>query len=228
MTANQINYWKLKETERSNKVNEGENLRSHKASEALKGRELDEGERHNRAVETTAAFNAMETQRHNIAGETETHRSNVARETETERSNRAREDETQRANLSNEYLKGLDLAEKAKHNRAVESLEDRKHQETIRSNVEREYETNRSNKAKESLESLKESDLAYRERAKQSEIERSNKAKEDLQQQSIDEQQRYNYVLEDISRKGKALEGLNSFFGNVMKFGPSVGAFVGG
>lgn len=62
MTANQIAYWNLKETERSNRVREGETERSNKARES-------------------------ETFRSNLAKETETNRSNRARENETVRSN---------------------------------------------------------------------------------------------------------------------------------------------
>lgn len=62
MTANQIAYWNLQETKRSNQVKEG-----------ISQGTLDE------------------TKRSNVARETETNRSNVARETETARSNKAKE-----------------------------------------------------------------------------------------------------------------------------------------
>lgn len=77
MTANQIAYWNLKETERANRAKEFENQRSNIARET-------------------------ETNRSNRAQEAETHRSNTTREAETERSNRTKEVETHRTNVEKE------------------------------------------------------------------------------------------------------------------------------
>lgn len=117
MTHNQIEYWKLKETERSNKVNESEN------------------KRHNQSVEG-------ETQRHNIAQEGETNRHNLTTELidmnkfyEQARSNRANEDiarernsiardtlsETIRSNKQRESLGWLSYNEDVRHNKATEA-----------------------------------------------------------------------------------------------------------
>lgn len=86
---------------------------------------------HNKADENIRTQANAETHRANLARETETHRSNVINEIETERSHRvnetetnraniARETETHRTNVANENLRGMELEETSRHNRATE------------------------------------------------------------------------------------------------------------
>lgn len=104
MTANQINYQKYLEDQRTHMRNE----------ELTQSRDR-ETQRSNRAreVETNRANLAreQETYRNNRATEAETNRSNLAREIETNRANLAREGETNRANLETERIKekGIDV-----------------------------------------------------------------------------------------------------------------------
>jgi len=58
MTSLQVDYWKLKESERTNKANEG-----------LRYSELQETVRHNQASEAIGWAQVGETQRHNVAQE---------------------------------------------------------------------------------------------------------------------------------------------------------------
>lgn len=109
MTQNQIRYWELQETKRSNSAKETETNRANVAREG-------------------------ETHRANVANETETNRSNVAREKETNRHNLATEgidlgklEETKRHNVSTE-------GETKRHNVATESIDMGKLGETIRHN----------------------------------------------------------------------------------------------
>lgn len=97
MTHNQIEYWKLRETQRSNRVNEGETKRHNIAGEA-------ETNRSNIAHEVISAGTLAENTRHNKASENENFRHNAATENETTRSNRAREYETWRSNVVREEL----------------------------------------------------------------------------------------------------------------------------
>lgn len=80
MTANQINYWRLKEDTRAHLANEGESRRHNLATEG-------ETRRTNLANESIKSGNLLETIRHNVAGEEETRRSNLAKELETNRHN---------------------------------------------------------------------------------------------------------------------------------------------
>lgn len=104
MTANQINYQRHLEDQRSHMKNE----------ELTRDRDA-ESKRANlaREIETNRANLAREaeTYRNNIATEGETRRSNLAREIETNRANLAREQETSRSNLESERLKekGIDV-----------------------------------------------------------------------------------------------------------------------
>lgn len=98
MTQNQIAYQNLQE-----------DIRSHLASEALKGRELTEVERANLARE-------LETNRANLAREAETYRSNLAREFETHRANVAQEN----IGYLNAQIGARNLAETSRHNSAME------------------------------------------------------------------------------------------------------------
>lgn len=121
MTKNQIDYMRLKETERNNQAVEAEVQRHNKKSE-----ELSEWAT---AISWQIHVNEMqlerarlaETQRSNIARETqtaiynaqtiaETQRANLAREAEIMRSNLANERETLRKNLANEELTRQSIA----------------------------------------------------------------------------------------------------------------------
>lgn len=104
MTANQLAYWNLQETKRSNLEKEAQGRTG-----------LAETGRHNRATESLEGSKQAETMRHNKASENliglqtaETARSNRAREAETQRSNLAREKETKRSNLVAEANATLD------------------------------------------------------------------------------------------------------------------------
>lgn len=205
MTRNQLEYRAQNETRRANQAKEYETHRANLATEALKGRELDQDY-------YLGVRNAEETERANLARETETRRANMAREAETyryntlylgevNRANLAREMETRRSNLvseaeiershrANEAISrqqiGLgyanvklgysNLAELSRSNQARE-------EETQRSNVARETEINRSNIARES------------------ETQRSNKAQENLKQQQISETVRYDRVKRGLEEQ---------------------------
>lgn len=119
MTHNQINYWTLQESKRSNKAKEVETNRHNVATETQSSRELAETERSNRARES-------ENYRHNFATETESARHNVSTERQTandllekSRSNRAQEA------LKHEYnlVKASDVAEKNRANLAKEVID---------------------------------------------------------------------------------------------------------
>lgn len=111
MTANQIAYQNLLETQRANVVKENENARSNMAREY-------ETNRSNLANEAIARERNAETQRANLASEFQ----KKSELEETKRANQAREVETNRANLANEEIKRATNTETAKHNRAMESL----------------------------------------------------------------------------------------------------------
>lgn len=182
-----------------------------------------------------------ETNRSNLANEQETKRSNLAREAETNRSNIARESEAIRSNMVNEQIKGLELQEKSRSNRANESIgrtqasaalksanaaqdsayanllnaDTRQYElvETSRHNTAAEAETNRANRAKE-LETM-----------------RYNSA-------NIRETQRHNEATEGNTQRGQNLDTLtriivsqNQLTGNLYGSGASglsrlVGSFA--
>lgn len=84
---------------------------------------LQEDKRANRVKEEQGASSLYETARSNQAREAETHRSNLVNESETQRSNLAREGETRRSNLANENLQAYrnqieqdKLGESRRHN----------------------------------------------------------------------------------------------------------------
>lgn len=125
MTHNQINYWNLQETKRSNVANEKETNRHNVATET-------ETNRHNVATERIDLGKLSETQRHNLATEGLTGRELDIKQgtlNETIRSNQAREAEASRHNLADENISqqrvGLDagtLSELHRHNLAQEGL----------------------------------------------------------------------------------------------------------
>lgn len=107
MTRNQIDFWKLQESKRSNLANESE-ARRHNV----------ETEQHNVRV-------LGETQRHNVAGESETSRHNLQTEAyqandllERSRSNRAQEEIARERNT----ISNMQLLETARSNRANETI----------------------------------------------------------------------------------------------------------
>nr|AVD97105.1 hypothetical protein [Picobirnavirus sp.] len=130
MTHNQIAYWNLQETIRSNQAREAETQRTNMAQEA-------EANRAHLAQE-------WETNRSNLARESENERSNRAREEETKRHNQvaealgwaqheenkranlAREEETKRTNIVNEGLTRERNLETKRHNQMTELLDDRR------------------------------------------------------------------------------------------------------
>lgn len=89
MTLIQNEYWKRKESERSNRANED-----------IKRSEI------------------AETRRHNVSSETETSRHNVATEGETNRHNLATEGETNRSNLASEAIRRAETNSKVLLNAA--------------------------------------------------------------------------------------------------------------
>lgn len=100
MTQNQIAYWSLQETKRSNQIREGETFR------------------HNVATES-------ETSRHNIAGENELHRHNVVDERERHRMNSSTI-ELQSAQTQTEGFKQAELTTRSAKNIAETAEKTRK------------------------------------------------------------------------------------------------------
>lgn len=116
MTKNQIEYAKLRETQRANLASEELTRKRDTAARALGIDTLTESVRHNRAGEEQARLVLGETQRSNLAKEGETQRSNLAKESETMRSNLAKEAETHRASVVKEE-------ETERHNKAAEAID---------------------------------------------------------------------------------------------------------
>lgn len=177
MTANQIAYWNLQETKRTNRAREvlqadqqAETHRSNVSNEEIK-----------RTSNAINQQNVDETKRANVARETETARSNRAQEYETHRSNIARELETQRSNLANEALKSQTNQETERSNRANEQIKSQSNRETVRHNVQTEHidmfkaaEAQRHNYATEQVESAKASESQRHNRAVEAETWKSN------------------------------------------------------
>lgn len=106
MTQNQIAYWNLQETKRSNVSRESETARHNIADET-------ETKRHNVQTET-------ETSRHNLAGESESKRHNI----ESERFNISQLQETYRHNVAGENINISQLQETHRHNVASEKQDE--------------------------------------------------------------------------------------------------------
>nr|AVX53793.1 putative ORF1 [Marmot picobirnavirus] len=143
MTANQIAYWNLRETERSNVAREAETSRSNLARE-------NETKRHNIANEQFNISSLNETRRANLERE---HRDRMVH-MESVRSNIANEGikrqqlgEQMRANRAHETVQMTGLAEQARHNLQQEMLQSV--DMNIRAQAQRE--TSRSNRASEAL-----------------------------------------------------------------------------
>lgn len=160
MTKNQIEYLKLRETQRSNLAQEELTRTRDSRSYEIGLGTLAESQRHNRATEEQARVSLDETARHNLAGEQLT-RSSLD---ESIRHNQAVELEAARHNKVGESYNERALKESGRHNLAQEqigrsqvgasyaniTLGYSQLDETNRSNVARETETNRSNLARES------------------------------------------------------------------------------
>nr|AVX53350.1 putative ORF1 [Marmot picobirnavirus] len=91
MTRNQIEYAKLRETQRANAANESLTRTRDSTARDIGLRTLAETSRHNRAAESLDTRKVVETERSNAAKEAETNRSNIAREVETHRHQAATE-----------------------------------------------------------------------------------------------------------------------------------------
>lgn len=189
MTRNQIEYWRLKETERNNRA----------------------VEKHNRNVLTYNYSVLAETKRSNLAREQETNRSNLARERETQRSNIANE-QLRRLQSDRDYTLSLrQLEEQVNARKESQRLQSLSIQEQKRSNQAREAATRDSN-----LVSLFN---AYTNRANIEEQARSNKVRENQFASQLAEQRRSNYANErlnyqrnaEMKRSNLAREGLQSF-----------------
>lgn len=136
MTSNQLRYWELKETIRSNRAKEAETRRSNRATERLtqayqlgslelRARELSEIQRRNLASEGISLATLAETSRHNVQYEQETKRHNLSNEALTARQldiSQASLNETVRSHKVQESLTKLTLAENIRHNQAQENL----------------------------------------------------------------------------------------------------------
>lgn len=118
MTHNQIEYWKLEETKRSNRTNEAENKRHNVATEG-------ETYRHNYATETEANRHNLTTELIDMNKFYEQARSNRANEALTHERNTIESGklaETIRSNKANESIKKSQLAETERHNQTTEKL----------------------------------------------------------------------------------------------------------
>lgn len=142
MTRNQIEYSKLKETQRSNQMNEGLTQRRDTNTYLLGSRQLGETQRHNREMESQGRLSLDETKRSNQMREAisldqlaETQRSNLASE-----ALRGREADIKQGEL--EVHKGT-LEETRRSNLSREEIQRNTLSETIRSNKVREQETAR-------------------------------------------------------------------------------------
>lgn len=199
MTANQINYLRAQEDNRT-----------HLEQERQGRVALAETERSNREREATNWFTARSTNSHYIRMDTETRRHNRETEWEASRHNRESESlgranlaetqlhnrrierETHRSNLANEFIRSSSLqleqqrislarqqqAETQRSNLAREELQRQTNAEIQRSNLARELELQRSNMARET--EAQRSNVA-RER----ETERSNRRSESLRSEAL-------------------------------------------
>lgn len=159
MTKNQIEYLKLRESQRANLAQEDLIRTRDQRSYAIGLGTLAESQRHNMVTESQARASLDETSRHNVAGEKQA-QLNLE---ETTRHNKATEEEMRRHNVVGERYNVDYLKESGRHNRAQEaigrlqigasyaniSLGYQQLGETKRANQAREYETNRSNVARE-------------------------------------------------------------------------------
>lgn len=172
MTNNQIQYWNLQESKRSNRAVESETQRTNMAKEAETHRSNLEREALARQQLLTDIRNTVKQRQYNYAVLSETNRSNVAREKETNRSNQVQERlkseyQMQQRDYNNSNLlnvrrntaiadynaqtQRLALNEQIRHAQASEQISLLTNKENQRANLARETETNRSNLAKEQI-----------------------------------------------------------------------------
>jgi hypothetical protein len=159
MTKNQIEYLKLRETQRANLVQEDLTRSRDSRSYEIGLGTLAESQRHNRATEEQARVSLDEVVRHNLAGE-KLSRGSLD---ESIRHNMATESEAARHNKVGESYNERSLRESQRHNIAQEgigrsqvgasfaniSLGYSQLGETSRANIARETENTRSNVARE-------------------------------------------------------------------------------
>lgn len=159
MTKNQIEYLKLRESQRANLAQEDLTRLRDQRSYVINLGTLAESQRHNIASEQQAKASLDETSRHNLVGEQISGKSLE----ETVRHNKAGESELKRHNIAGEQYNERALQEQSRHNVAQESigrsqvgatyaniaLGYQQLGETKRSNLARENETYRSNVARE-------------------------------------------------------------------------------
>lgn len=145
MTANQIAYWNLQETKRSNLAKESETSRHNLATEGKDLATLQETSAHNRATESIAAGQLGEQIRHNVSTET----IDISRLNETARHNKASEELTAQSNYINQWYnetiaglrkQELNLQQQKELQRIVESQRD--YNEAVR-----QYDVNNAHKA---------------------------------------------------------------------------------
>lgn len=136
MTANQIAYWTLLESRRSNKAREDltnsqnvENKRHNIQTENLGRGNLNELVRHNQSTEALQHNANKEIQRHNVA----TEKFNISSLAESTRHNKANERETNRHNLVGEQFSWSTLGETKRLN---DSVIGRNQQETAKSEAQ--------------------------------------------------------------------------------------------
>lgn len=184
MTKNQIEFLKLRETQRSNSMTA--DLRQQELGNkfAIETLQLGESARHNKAMEANAANEVAEKVRHNILGDLHSEMS----VNEQRRANLAREAEQHRANVASEQLSLSSLAANRQYQQAQIGLGYSQVAETSRANQAREAETTRANIAEEALK-----------RYSNVETKRSNQARES-------EAQRHNIVSESITRRQNTLK----------------------
>lgn len=136
MTRNQIEYWKNKETERSNRVREAETQRSNLAQEGLKRQEI--------GIQAgqldLSKLSVAEQGRHNLETEAQGRTDLARRESELA--------ETSRTHRANEAIAGGNLAEQRRSNMAQESLK----QVDLSINADRNAEIARHNEATEEIQ----------------------------------------------------------------------------
>lgn len=158
MTKNQIEYGKLRETQRANLSQEDLTRKRDTAAKELGINTLAETSRHNKAVEILDSSKLAETVRSNVAKEQETRRHNEAGELlgskqldETIRHQTATEGETQRHNKVGEAVDIGRAATYATSEAAKAVVDSAKTAETARHNMVVENETWRHNLADESI-----------------------------------------------------------------------------
>lgn len=211
----------LDETSRHNLATEAneankllETTRHNQATERVQELTLSESVRHNQVVEgiqkqdaNTRYYQYLESQRHNIASESETARSNLAREQEIHRSNLANEAEINRANLAREF-------ETQRHNKSTEDLGYKQlslgysqlnelskyHSQSIALGYSQLAEQNRAALAREA--ETRRSDLA-----KEKETERTNRENESIRKKSNAITDRANQLRFQIDSRNVNLRG---------------------